>query len=71
LLLSSGPAEAFTCEQVVWAVQHFSEAELQAMAAPLGGISQADRAKARRCLRAAASRGNHIEPKAADARSSL
>jgi hypothetical protein len=45
-------ANAFTCDQVVWAVEHLSEAQLARMAVGFN-LSNADREKARSCLREA------------------
>lgn len=67
-LLLPGAAQAYTCAQVIWAVQTFTEAELEAMAAKFGGISAADRARAHKCLREAGEKGVRIKIKAASAR---
>jgi hypothetical protein len=67
-LLLPGGAQAFTCAQVIWAMQTYSEAELEAMAAKFGGISAADRAKARQCVREAGEKGIRIKTKSVSAR---
>ena len=68
VLLLPSSARAFTCEQVIWAAQKFTQAELERMAAPFGGISRADRAKAQRCLSEASAKGTQVKVKVGSAR---
>jgi hypothetical protein len=67
-LLLPSSAGAFTCDQVIWAVQNFTQAELERMAAPFGGITRADRAKAQRCLGEASAKGTQFKAKVGSAR---
>ena len=62
----AGSAQAFTCDQVVWAVQTFSRSQLEAMAAK-AGMTQADREKAHKCLREAGTKTVQVKVKAASA----
>ncbi len=61
-LLLPSFAHAFTCEQAIWALQNFTPAELEKMAAPFGGITHADRVKALRCV-SEANKGAHLRIK--------
>jgi len=66
LMQLAGSAQAFTCDQVVWAVQTFSRSQLEAMAAK-AGMTPADREKAHKCLREAGTKSLQVKVKAASA----